>query len=77
MKRAMALKFTGQVTESKKAVIAAQVTGRIAPSARARTGGGSRQAGTLWKQKMQSLGQRRSRGARRRHASGAPMQRSP
>ena len=69
----MVLTLTGQVDESKKAPIARWAMRRIAPSARARQGGGARQEGTLWQQKMQSLALRISKRRLRRHASGAPM----
>ena len=69
----MGITLTGQIEESKKAPIARWATRRIAPSARARTGGGARQEGMLWRQKMQSLALRISKRRLRRHASGAPM----
>jgi hypothetical protein len=69
----MGLKLTGQLDESKKAPVDRWTGRRIAPSTRTRTGGGPRQEGTLWKQKMQSLGLRISKRRLRRHASGAPM----
>ncbi|MBI2104097.1 MAG: hypothetical protein HYT90_00750 [Candidatus Omnitrophica bacterium] len=58
---------------SKKAPIERWAAKRVPPSARARTGGGARQEGTLWRQKMQSLALRLSKRRLRRHASGAPM----
>ena len=69
----MGIKLTGQIEESKKALIARWATRRIAPSSRARKSGGARQEGTLWQQKMQSLALRISKRKLRRHASGAPM----
>jgi hypothetical protein len=69
----MGLKLTGQLDESKKAPIARRATRQIAPSARARAGGGAHQEGMLWRQKMQSLALRISKRRLRRHASGAPM----
>jgi hypothetical protein len=69
----MGIRLTGQIEESKKAPIARLAMRRIAPSARVRRGGGARQEGTLWRQKMQSLALRISKRKLRRHASGAPM----
>jgi hypothetical protein len=69
----MGVKMTGQMDESKKAPIARWMTQKIAPSARARAGGGARQEGTRWLQKMQSLALRISNRRMRRHASGTPM----
>jgi hypothetical protein len=73
----MAMKLTGQITESKKAPVPRWALRQLALPARARTGGGPQQEGTLWRQKMQSLGLRVSKRGQRRHASGAPMKRSP
>ena len=72
----MTIKLTGQLEESKKAPIARWATKRLAPSARARPGGGAHQDGTLWRHKMQSLALRMSKRRFKRHASGAPMKRS-
>ena len=69
----MGIILTGQIEESRKAPIARWATRRIAPSTRARPGGGARQDGTWWQQKMQSLALRISKRRLRRHASGAPM----
>jgi hypothetical protein len=69
----MGLRLTGQLEESKKAPVPGWAVRRIAPSARARQGGGARQEGTLWRRKMQSLALRLSKRTLRRHASGAPM----
>jgi hypothetical protein len=69
----MGIKMTGQFDESKKAPVARWTTQRIAPSGRARKGGGAHQEGRLWQQKMQSLALRISKRRMRRHASGTPM----
>ncbi len=69
----MTIKLIKQFEESKKAPVARWATRRLAPSARARPGGGPRQEGTRWTQKMQSLALRTSKRRLRQHASGAPM----
>lgn len=49
----------------------------VGPPARARAAGGPNQAGTWWRQKMQSLALRISKRRMRRHASGAVMKHGP
>ena len=69
----MSITLIWQLDDGKQTPPARWTVRRIAPSARARTGGGPQQEGTRWKQKMQSLALRISKRRLRRHASGAPM----